>query len=119
MLRSTVALAALLAGCLLSDEADDVVEFDCTFLSTEVLELATNTDLEDTELEFQLATCQADRYQCLTFCRMAVERETELFHQLVSSCEVTFTGDKATIEFEYTTYKDRCDSDDDVIVHPA
>jgi hypothetical protein len=74
---------------------------------------------DDPEFEFQLATCQADRDQCLTFCQMAVERETELFHQLVSSCEVTFTAAKATIEFEYTTYKDRCDSDDDVIVTPA
>ncbi len=55
-----LALAALLAGCQ-SGEADDVVEFDCGYLTTEVLE----------------------------------------------------------IEFEYTTYKDRCDSDDDVIVSPA
>jgi hypothetical protein len=33
---------------------------------------------------------------------------------------VTFAADKVSIEYEYSTYKDRCDSDDDdeVIVHP-
>ncbi len=117
MVRALVAVAALLAGCS-SEPEDQESDSDCTYSTNAALEFESAMYADDTEFQFQLETCRVDTEACRPFCWMAVERIR--MERVITRCDVTFDADKVMIDFEYSSYIESCESDEneDVIVSP-